>query len=313
MATTPGLAQTITEPGWDPDTVQVRYYDDCCPRPFPPSARFPYHGVSVRTRPLAAGAYEDQLRDAESLRLLLTVRHRPAAGHAELTMYYPAGGIRLRAQLLEDATAPVPVVFIVPSLHRPLSAYAAIDGILQTFYPNGAIRQQAEYRLGQRVRSECYDSEGRPAACNANPPVVAPILPAVATSGQPFLFVVRRDDSSPGHPTAPLIKSKAVFQLKNTGEPLALRILLPRRQISAESVALVANGGRFPISFGLAANAPGSRGTGSFSGALNQELRAIGMQAGRLFYNSPEQPLRPVLLDGEPVATYSRCPSNSGC
>lgn len=302
------MAQKMREPNWDPDTVRVQYYDDCCSKPFPPSVRAPYHGATVRTLTSADGTYEDQMRDAESLRLLFIVRHRPAAGHAELTMYYPEGGIRLQAQFLEDTAVAAPVVFIVPSLRRPLSAYALPDGTLQTFYANGQPRQQAEYRRGQRIRSQCYDFRGRPVDCNSNPPVVLPRLPAKAASGQPFSFLTRTDFARPAQKAPPILKCEAAFMQGELGEPLALRILLPRQGISAESAALAAQGRRYSISFGLAANAQGSRGTNSRSGALNQELRFIGLDAGRLFYYSKEQPLKPVLMDGEPVTTYFTLP-----
>ena len=80
----PGMAQKITEPNWNPDTVRVRYFDDCCSKPFPPSVRFPYYGVTGRTFTETDGAYVDQMRDADSLRLLFTVRHRPASGRGEI-------------------------------------------------------------------------------------------------------------------------------------------------------------------------------------------------------------------------------------
>ena len=299
----PVLGQKITEPGWDPDTVRILYFDDCCSKPFPPSARFPYHGATVRTITQPDGTYEDQMRDAESLRLLFAVQHRPAIGHAELTMYYPEGGMRLKAQFQEDTATAPPVVFIVPSVRQPLSAFAMLDGELRTFYSDGTLRQQADYQLGRRIRSQCYDFKGRPVDCNSNPPVLPPRLPAAAYSGQSFPFLVKT-----GHGTAPTISCKAAFVMSESGELLALRLKLPRRGISAESVALAAQGGRYPISFGLAANAQGSRGTGSHSGALNQELRFIGMEAGRLFYYDQKQPLKPVLIDGEPVATYFSLP-----
>lgn len=307
----PGVAQKIREPNWDPDTVRVLYFDDCCSKPHPPSAHFPYHGATVRTLTKADGTYEDEMRDAESLRLLFRVQHRPAAGHAELTMYYPEGSIRLKAQFLED-TAAAPVVFIVPSLRRPLSAYALPDGELQTFYPNGAIRQEAEYRRGQRTRSQCYDFKGRPVDCNINSPVIAPRLPAAVYSGKSFPLVVRMPSANPGHDVQPIVSCKAAFVMSNAGELLALRLLLPRRGINAESAALAKQRGRYPISFGLAANRQGSRGTGSYSSALNQELRFIGIEAGRLFYYDPKQPLKPVLVDGEPVATYFTLPVEFG-
>ncbi|MFD2717722.1 hypothetical protein ACFST9_03280 [Hymenobacter monticola] len=293
---------------YDPDTVQVLIFDYDSQYEAFKSNQPLFRRVAVRTITDSTGGYTDRMVELNAKRVLLSVRH--ASGRAVLSMHYPDGTLRLRAGFLEDTLGPAPTAFFVPSLRRPLSAYAALDGEVQTFYRNGALRQVANYRLGKRITSQCFDFRNRLVDCNANPLIIPATLPKKVTSNHSFTYqaVGRAENSNIYRSTA----SKAQFVHDTQGELRKLLILLPRQQISAESVALVTQRGEVPINFMLAPNTNGSHGTGITSGALNGELRSIALSAGRLFAPNAAERITSAIIDGESVALYFTLPVQFG-
>jgi len=251
------------------------------------------------------GGYEDRMTDVRTKQLLFTIRHKGRSQEAEFLMYYPNGGLRVKAQFLDDSMDLTPTAVFVPSLHRPLSAYALLHGELTTYYADGNIRQQSFYQQGARVKSQCYDFKQRPVACNDNQLIIPAKLPADVYSQHPLdLQIGRGMVDRNGRPMI----VKGTFILSSRGNLQRWKLSVPKGEISRETVGFIMQGTVVPINFAIVSKPSINTSMGSRSGAGNNELRSIAISAGMCFWPNPKREILPAMIDGQEVTTYFNLP-----